>query len=146
MSGCAGDVASKKLFKENEAALRKRFAKPFVKLLEALPDDEAAVPDEAKFSEVCLKMTDGLYKALWDLGEIVGLGLEVEHKLIPIKQETVEVCELLEVNPYEIKSSGVIYVLPEGELPIEGTLIGRTRPDNDRVVLMKNGIRYLNKN
>lgn len=146
MSGYAGDVASKKLYKENAALFKERFSSSFIKMIEDLPGEEQAnVSYEAETSEVCLKIEDGVYQTLWRLGEILGTGLEVEHKSIPIKQETIEVCEVLEINPYEIRSSGVIYVLPEGELPNEGVLIGRTRPDNDRVVLMKNGTRYLNK-
>lgn len=145
MTGYAGDLASRKIFNEREEEVRERFSNSFVEMISDLPDTETQIPSEASCSEVCIKLDKGLYKALWDLGEAVGMGLEATHSQIPIKQETIEVCELFGLNPYEVESSGVLYVLPEGELPLEGTLIGKTRSDNDRVVLMKKGTRFLNK-
>lgn len=145
MTGFAGDVASVKLLEANEALAASRFSKSFLARFESLASESVRVPEEASHSEICLPIKEGVYLTLWKLGEMLASGLEVYQEEIPVKQESIEICELLEVNPFEEESSGVIYVLPEGELPLEGKLIGRTRYDNDRVVLMKSGTRYLNK-
>ena len=48
----------------------------------------------------------GIYGALWELAEASGVGLEIDLKAIPIRQETVEVCEQFHLNPYQLISSG----------------------------------------
>ena len=50
----------------------------------------------------------GIFGALWELAEASGVGLEIELKKIPLKQETVEICEFFGINPYELISSGVM--------------------------------------
>lgn len=44
----------------------------------------------------------GIFGALWELSRQIGVGLHVDLKKIPILQETVEICECLEVNPYQL--------------------------------------------
>ena len=39
-----------------------------------------------------------------------GVGLEVDLKKIPIRQETVEICNYFGVNPYQIMSSGSMMI------------------------------------
>ena len=48
----------------------------------------------------------GIYGALWEVAEASGVGLEIDLKAIPIRQETVEICECFELNPYYLISSG----------------------------------------
>lgn len=35
----------------------------------------------------------GIFGALWEMAEASGVGLEIDLKKIPLRQETVEVCE-----------------------------------------------------
>lgn len=44
----------------------------------------------------------GILAALWNLSGIFNAGIEVDLRLFPIRQVTVEVCELLELNPYRL--------------------------------------------
>ncbi len=44
----------------------------------------------------------GVFAALWELAEKAGVGLEIDLKKLPIRQETVEICEILGINPYEL--------------------------------------------
>ena len=46
--------------------------------------------------------------ALWDYFEAFDLGFEIELRRLPILQETVEVCEVFDVNPYRLQSEGCI--------------------------------------
>ena len=54
------------------------------------------------------------------LAEQAGTGLEVSLKKIPIRQETVEICNELDVNPYELSGNGsLLFVTDQGEMLAE---------------------------
>ena len=55
----------------------------------------------------------GVFGALWELAEFAECGLEIELPAIPILQETVEICEYFDVNPYQLRTEGVFLVLTE---------------------------------
>ena len=44
----------------------------------------------------------GVFGAFWEMASGAGVGLEVDLKKIPIRQETVEICNYFGVNPYQI--------------------------------------------
>lgn len=49
------------------------------------------------------------------MAEASGIGLEVDLKSIPIRQETVELCEAFRLNPYLLISSGcMLMAAPDG--------------------------------
>ena len=50
----------------------------------------------------------GILKAIWDLTGACRVGAEFSLRRIPIKQETIEICERLQVNPYRLFSSGCL--------------------------------------
>ena len=65
-----------------------------------------------------------------------GLGFEMDLRKLPIRQETVEVCEVFDLNPYRLQSQGCILLTASSgpkllqNLEREGipaALIGRTR-------------------
>jgi len=53
----------------------------------------------------------GIFATLWELAEAAGVGLTIDMKKLPIRQETVEVCEYLGANPYELMSGGSLIML-----------------------------------
>ena len=94
----------------------------------------------------------GIFNALWELGQNAGVGLTVDLKKIPIRQETVEIGEFFDVNPYEMLSSGALLIVsPQGEKlkemfteqRIESELIGRITEGNDRIITNEEETRYL---
>lgn len=94
----------------------------------------------------------GIYGALWELGEASRVGIEVDLKKIPIKQETVEICEFFDLNPYQLISSGVMLMVTDranalvDELNKQGipaAVIGRITDGNDRVVYNLDEKRFL---
>ena len=94
----------------------------------------------------------GIYGALWELGEASGVGIEVDIKKIPIKQETVEICEFYDLNPYQLISSGVMLMVTDkanalvDELKKKGisaAVIGRITESNDRVIINGEEKRFL---
>lgn len=94
----------------------------------------------------------GLFGALWEIGEASDVGLCVEHKKIPVRQETIEICEFFDRNPYLIPSDGVLLVgTNEGEALVElfgaagipAAVIGTVTKGRDRVVENRGVKRFL---
>lgn len=94
----------------------------------------------------------GIFAALWEMAERAGCGLEAYLKAIPIRQETIEVCEQLEVNPYLLTSAGALLIACDdgeglvnrlAESGINASVIGCLREGNDRIIRNDDEIRYL---
>ena len=85
----------------------------------------------------------GIFGALWDMTEGSHRGIDIELKSIPIRQETVEICTYLGINPYRMKSSGcLLMVTPDGKTladslqaaGIPACVIGHFTDNNDKVI------------
>ena len=96
----------------------------------------------------------GIFAGLWEIGERLGVGLTIDLKKIPIRQETVEVCEFLGANPYELAGSGcLLMVAKDGsaveealrEAGIPAVIIGKTTDSNDRIIRNGEETRYMDK-
>ena len=125
-------------------------AKEFDRFLSIVPEAATAIR-----SGVCAmhSVTEGgIFGALWELAEGAGVGLEINLKKIPVRQETIEVCEFLEINPYELMSGGcllmaadhghdLVRALEEAHIP--AAVIGKTTDSNDRVVINEEERRFL---
>ncbi len=94
----------------------------------------------------------GLFGALWEIGEASGVGLCVEHKKIPVRQETIEICEFFDRNPYLIPSDGVLLAgTDQGEALVKAfeaagipaAIIGTVTGGRDRVVENRGVKRFL---
>ncbi len=94
----------------------------------------------------------GIFAALWEMAERAGGGLEVNLKSIPIRQETIEVCEFLEVNPYMLTSCGSLLIACDEEEAlltaleekgISAKVIGYLREGNDRIITNDDEKRFL---
>ena len=107
-----------------------------------------------------------MYAALWKLAEAAGAGLTVEQQSIPVRQETIEICELLDVSPYLMQSGAYLYLTEKDEREEnqeyeklseeredsedrsawqKAVKIGTTNGSKDRVILGLEGLRYLNR-
>lgn len=96
--------------------------------------------------------TGGVFGALWELGEGAGCGLQVQLRSIPIRQETVEICEFFDLNPYMTLGGGsalaiaedgeqLVWELKRREIP--AAFIGQTTGQNDRIIWNDEDVRYL---
>lgn len=143
--------------KEKETELLARYplelvrtAQGFDKYLSVLP--EAAVAVQSGVSAMHDVTEGGIFGALWEMAESSGVGLEIDLKKIPIKQETVEVCEFFHINPYELISSGCMLMSsPDGNMlvrelaraGIHAAVIGKAVAGNDRVLCNEEERRFL---
>lgn len=94
----------------------------------------------------------GVFGALWEVGEASGTGIRVYLKKIPVRQETVEVCECFDCNPYLTASDGVLLAgTPDGERMVElfiregipAAVIGTVTDDRNRVIINGEEKRFL---
>lgn len=114
--------------REKERELRSRFADAFVEEAMALGQYVSSLPE----GEDLLKLgasafvkagEGGVYGALWQLAQDSNVGLEITLRKIPIRQETVEICEYFRLHPYRLLSGGCILLTA----PDAGSLICRLK-------------------
>ncbi len=144
---------------ENYERLRQRFparmvdeAAAFDRYLSVIP--EAATAMKSGVCGIQAVSQGGIFAGLWEMAEEAGVGLEADLRKIPVRQETIEICEVFGENPYELSSGGclimttedgnalVTALLREG---IPAVVIGRTTRGNDRVLYNEGRKSYLNK-
>lgn len=86
----------------------------------------------------------GVFEALFQMSRELKCGLEINIKDIPIKQETVEICEFTGVNPYALYAGySSVVVAKDGKKAVEfyekneipATIVGTTTKDNDKIVI-----------
>ena len=145
------------LAKEKEEELLAKFSAPFVEKAKALDvyisvQSEAAVAVRSGVSAMHDVTEGGIFGALWEMAEASGVGLEIDMKKIPIRQETVEVCEFFGLNPYQLISSGCMLmaaldgntlVRELAKAGIPAAIIGKATEGNDRVLLNEEERRFL---
>lgn len=145
------------LARAREAQLRSRYSKPFIdnaKVFEQMMSivPEAAVAAKSGASAMHDVSEGGIFGALWELAECAGVGLEIDLKKIPIRQETVEICEFFDLNPYKILSGGCLLVAAEDgnsivmeleKAGIPAVVIGKATDSNDRVLINEEERRFL---
>ena len=145
------------LASEREEELRTRYAKPFIdnakvfrQMMSIVP--EAAVATKSGASAMHDVSEGGIFGALWEFAVSSGVGLEIDLKKIPIRQETVEICEFFDLNPYKILSGGCLLIATEDgngmvleleKAGIEAVVIGKATDGNDRVLLNEDERRFL---
>ena len=137
------------ILREKEEEIRKRYNKEFIRLFDGYSDylsvaSEAKVASASKVKEMKAVSEHGIFGALWELSEVTGLGLSVDAKAIPVRQEVIEICNLFDINPYEMKSSGMLIMVtkePDAliealkEDGIDASVIGSFSDNNDKTVL-----------
>ena len=145
------------LAKEKEEELRVRYAQPFIDKAKTFAQwmsiiPEAAVATSSGASAMHDVSEGGVFGALWELAQSAGVGLEIDLKKIPIRQETIEICEFFDVNPYKLLSGGCLLIATEDgnglvmELEMENipaVVIGKATDNNDRVLLNDEERRFL---
>ena len=125
-------------------------AKNFDQYLSIVP--EAATAGKSGVSSMHDVTEGGIFGALWEVAESSGVGLEIDLKKLPIKQETIEICEYFDINPYELISSGSLLIVTENgydlvkeleKLNIKATVVGKITVGNDRVIINDDERRFL---
>ena len=124
----------------------------FDRYLSTVP--EAAVAMKSGVCALHNVSEGGILAALWELAEGAGVGLTIDLKKLPIRQETVEICNYCNRNPYELLSGGCLLMTGEdgaglaaalGAAGIPAAVVGRITDSNDRLILNEDEVRYLDR-
>lgn len=178
MAGFAALESTIAFCNEYEAKLSEEFSKPFI--WEVLQQEESLISEE-EMASLGFRYTDfsedipvkidavaaqgefgirymkelsgtGVFGGLWEMGEMLKAAFEVELKRIPVKQHTIEICNFLDYNPYQISSKGSILVVCDrgwelchhlSRSGISAVVIGNITDGNDRVVIYDDKSRFL---
>ncbi len=163
MTGYAGLMGTDILARGKYEALKTRYSASYIKgaFFEreaySIANVVAHVMEMANKSESeIVYMHDvshgGVYGALWQLGSRLNHGIKINHLQIPIKQETVEVCEFFDINPYMLEGTGALLIVTDmGEelvtrlqdKHINASVIGKITEGKERVVVLEEEKRFL---
>ncbi len=121
-------------------------AKNFIK--ECDVSAERKVVEETSPALIIEMGEGGLLAALWEASKVTGMGVDTDLNKVPIKQETVEICELYDLNPYEINSAGSLLIVTSHErkicealkdIGVNAAVVGSLNHGRDKI-LRHNGI------
>ena len=159
MAGWAGLAGTAILAKNREKELAERY--PFSIIDTAKAFEQQILIREAAQAGLRFGISamhdvsqGGIFGALWEMAECAGVGLEVDLKKIPIRQETIEICEYFDLNPYQLYGQGALLLgTSRGEalaehlnlLGIPASVIGQTTSGNDRILRNGEDMRFLDR-
>lgn len=160
MTKSAGLAGAALLAKHYREALHERYTYAFIDKAAAREKEVSVLPEVKVLRKMGIRhMHDvaegGVFGAVWELCERLHAGVELELKKIPICQETVEICEYFDVNPYQLKGDGAMLFLTHDsasairalkEQGIQAQVIGRVNESNDRVLINEDETRFLEPN
>ena len=108
VAGAIGKVGVKAALEKKRELLSSRFSPLFMeKIEEALTETLALTPENLESlgaSEWEPVEEGGILTALWNISGAYGRGITFSLLDIPVRQELIEVCELLDLNPYRLWS------------------------------------------
>ncbi len=157
MTKWAGLEGTSIIAAEKQEELEKRLPTQLIEAAKVMKEQISVVPE----AEIAMRIgvssmhdvtEGGIFGALWEMGEASGVGIVADLKKIPIRQETIEICELFDINPYMLISSGCMLIgTSQGNLlveelkkqGIEAAVIGRATDGNDRIIVNGDEQRFL---
>lgn len=143
---------------DREAELKSRYsrefvdrAKSFIQYLSVVK--EAMLARDFGVAAMHDITEGGVFGALWEMAAAGNVGLTVDLKKVPLKQETVEICEYFDLNPYQLISSGSMLIACDRghdlvehlkKAGIHSAVIGKFTDNNDKIIVYDEGeTRYL---
>ena len=142
---------------EKERELLKRYPNNLILMAKEQADylsiaSEAAIALKSGVYAMHDARNGGIFGALWEVSRKLGVGLCIDLKKIPVRQETIEICEFYNLNPYELLSGGALIMLTHHgqelvksleDEGISAAVIGSTNDGNDKIVTNQDETRYL---
>lgn len=150
IAGSIGLTGAALAARKGERTVRERFSRQYAECIFVL-DQRLLSQEEAEEIGRETGITDmepvgegGVMNCLWRLLEAYGLGCSIELRAIPLRQETVEACELFDLNPYRLHSGGCFLMAADSGFAavrelrrrgFEGAVIGTVKPGPARRLL-----------
>lgn len=158
VAGYAGLSGTIQLVQAEYERLRQWFSAEYLDHIRSL--DEMLVCREGQFwaghaaTEWEPAGMGGILTSIWNLSGAYRTGVEFSLRKIPVRQETIEICERLDCNPYRLFSQGCCLLsavsgsqLVNGlaEEGVFAAVIGTVNPGIARVIAGGEGIGYLER-
>lgn len=157
VAGYAGLAGTVKLAEAAKEELSRWFSDEY---MEEIADAAPFCPVSPEFWRSCGAAEwepageGGILTAIWNLTGAYETGVEFYLRQIPMRQETVEVCERLELNPYRLYSRGcvlltadnggqLVRILAEKHIPAQ--VIGRVNKGIAREMIVQEGRGFLER-
>ena len=157
VAGYAGLAGTVKLAEAAKEELSRWFSDEY---MEEIADAAPLCPVSPEFWRSCgaaewePAVEGGILTAIWNLTGAYETGVEFYLRQIPMRQETVEVCERLELNPYRLYSWGcvlltadnggqLVRILAEKHIPAQ--VIGRVNKGIAREMIVQEGRGFLER-
>ncbi len=140
-------------------SLKKHYSADFLESATHLPKDDGSILDAVLAfnrgeTRAFTTEENGLLAALWEMGEYYDSGFSLDMNEIPLRQETVEVCERLDLDPFSLPSEGCVILVtdhPAGlrehllKAGIPAAIVGSLCEARARILRNKEKVRYLDK-
>lgn len=150
-----GLLGTQKIMEEYKEVLTGRFSVGYLSQLQlqsasfSTSKAISIIRDKKLYQDNILYIHDisegGVYSALWQVGKWADCGFIVENKKIAIAQQTIEICEALDCNPYLLDGTGAFLMICKrgkqiveelSKANIESGIIGKITSDKERRVMI----------
>lgn len=158
IAGFVGQAGARIIAREMEQELAPWFTKDYIEEIKQNNDVELNGNLEQwrqSGAAACEPVGEGgVYTALWNLSGAYEVGIEFYLHQIPIKQETVEICERYDLNPYRLWSENCLLFAADhgGHLSealkvmgIPAVVIGKVNPGIKREIYHGDGKGFLDR-
>ncbi|MBU5481622.1 AIR synthase-related protein [Blautia sp. MSJ-19] len=159
VAGETGISGTLQLIGQEREVLRNYFSESFLcmgadTLEKCMISREETCWEDSRISALYFTENGGILSGLWKMAEASGVGLDVDLRRIPIRQETIEVCERVGVDPYKLEAEGSVLIgTAQGDAlvrdlemsGIHAAVIGHADGGNDRILHSGEIIRYLER-
>lgn len=158
VAGFAGLSGTLKIVKYKKKELYQWFSKDYVdripELEGNLPKPDLKVWEKFGATELEPSGEGGILKTLWDLSGAYMTGIRFSLRRIPIRQETIEICERYDLNPYRLFSASCLLLTADNgadlvtamkEQQIHGAVIGKVTEGIGRIIDHGDGVGYLDR-
>lgn len=124
LCGTIGLEGILRITEEREAELGQRFVPAFLHQIKELKKkvictdaisaaNEAARKGRCHITAMQQIGSGGIFASLWEIAEAAKVGLQVDLARMSIRQETVEICEYYQLNPYQMTSAGAVLMMTD---------------------------------
>lgn len=162
LCGYTGLEGTLRILEEAGDELSRRFVPSFLSQTESRKEDlilpemilELWKEKRAGLTAVRQITDGGILAALWDLTEQSGNGMDVSMAAMELRQETVEICEFFQLNPYLLTSAGSFLLAVRHAEPVLEILekagiragrLGVIREAKARMITSGEEVRYLDR-
>ena len=158
VAGAIAKKGARAAVEKNRELLEARFSGLFMRNLEAALNEKLNLTPERMASAGATEWENieegGILAALWNLSGAYGRGITFSLLNFPVRQEIIEVCELLDLNPYRLWSGECILMAADhgedlvADLAVDGIrakVIGKVEKGIARKMTGVGGTGYLER-